>query len=141
MNLSLSYSEVSALIKAKIGYDVAFSYVDENTVKVETIITTSIPFLKQELSKTLTALISNLSLSGTCLQFNYRAGVANCIAPFLTKLFPMQIVEAGIVSFNAETISIRLDKIEKANDVLNFINIERIAFAEGIAILEFSLRN
>ena len=75
------------------------------------------------------------------LQLHYDAGMMSLLSSALAKFLPTSVMERGIVEFvDNSTVVIHLNKVEKAHQVLQHVDIQAIRFNETAAVIDFTLR-
>ncbi len=138
----VSFGALTELVKAKTGQEVSFSFVDEATINIGTILKVTIPVINRDVSKEISITVSDIELKDERLQLRYDAGaMMNFLSTIIAKFLPATVIEHGVVDFqNDSTVVIHLDKVEKAHKVLQQIDVQSINFNEASAILDFALR-
>ena len=138
----VSFGALTELVKAKTGQEVSFSFVDEATINIGTILKVTIPVINRDVSKEISITVSDIELKDERLQLRYDAGtMMNFLSTIIAKFLPASVIEHGVVDFqNDSTVVIHLDKVEKAHKVLQQIDVQSINFNEASAILDFALR-
>lgn len=138
----VSFGALTKLVKAKTGQEVSFSFVDEATINIGTILKVTIPVINRDVSKEISITVSDIELKDERLQLRYDAGaMMNFLSTIIAKFLPSTVIEHGVVDFqNDSTVVIHLDKVEKAHKVLQQIDVQSISFNEASAILDFALR-
>ncbi len=136
------FGALTELVKAKTGQEVSFSFVDEVTINIDTILKVTIPVINKDVSKEISITISDIELKDERLQLRYDAGtMMNFLSTIIAKFLPASVIEHGVVDFqNDSTVVIHLDKVEKAHKVLQQIDVQSISFNEVSAIIDFALR-
>ena len=136
------FGALTEWVKTKTGQEVSFSFVDEATINIGTVFKVTIPVINKEVSKEIGVKVSNIKLAGEDLLLHYDAGaMVNLLSSGIMKLLPASVIERGIVDFQDDTaVVVHLDRVEKAHQVLQQIDIQSIRFDKTAAIVDFTLR-
>ena len=140
MYLQIPYSELSSLIRNKIGSDVEITYVDSSSIEVGTTINMDVFFTK--VSKYISAIVSIDRLVGTDLGLYYSINMlggnflANKLEPFLSRHVKPDTVELR----PSNNVVVHLAAIDQLHDVLEKIDIQGISFEDSNISIAFSIK-
>ena len=141
LQFTVPFGFLTDWIKAKTGQVVSMSFVDEKTVTISSVFKTKIPLVNKEIFKEMSINISDVQLIGENLQLHYDAGaMMNFLSSYLVKILPSSVIERGVVDFlDNSTVAIHLDKVEKAHQVLQRVDVRSIRFNQLSALIDFLL--
>ena len=143
MQLVVPFGFLTDWVKAKTGHDVKMSFVDEKTIALGSVFKMMLPIVNKEVSKEISIKVSDIQLVGEKLQMRYDAGVMmNLLSSFLKKILPSSVMENKVIDLpeNSTSFFVHLDKVEKAKQVLQHIDVQGIHFKDTATILDFKLR-
>lgn len=140
MKITIKFSEIQSLVKAKSGREVVLSAVDEQTVKAEAKVSVKVPLLG-EISKTVGLKVKVERIDGNELFLKYDGGlgtdmIINGLLTFIASTPAKKIVE----KMQGNGIFVHLDGIEEARKVLEMVKLTGILFHEDHIAVEGQLR-
>ena len=136
MKIVLDYQEIQSLVKSKTGREIVLSAIDEQTVKAEAKVSVKVPFLG-EIEKSIGVNVSVEKIEGNDIWLKYDGGmgtdmIIGGLLTFLSSTPAMKMVEKtqgnGIVA--------HLYEVEKAREVLNYVELKSFQFCDNGIVLE-----
>lgn len=142
LQFTVPFGFLTDWIKAKTGQTVLMSFVDEKSISISSVFKTTIPLLNKEISKEISIKVSDIQLIGENLQLRYDAGtMMNFLSSALVKILPSSVIERGVVEFlDNSTVIVHLDKVEKAHQVLQHVDIRSVRFNQLSALIDFLIK-
>ena len=136
MQVKFEYSEIQSLIKAKTGREIVLSAIDEQTVKAEDKVNVKVPFLG-EIEKSIGVNVSVEKIEGNDIWLKYDGGlgtdmIIGGLLTFLSSTPAMKMVEKT----QGNGIVVHLYEVEKAREVLNYVELKSFQFCDNGIVLE-----
>ena len=136
MQVKFEYSEIQSLIKAKTGREIRLSAIDEQTVKAEAKVNVKVPFLGK-IEKSIGVNFSVEKIEGNDIWLKYNGGlgtdmIIGGLLTFLSSTPAMKMVEKT----QGNGIVVHLYEVEKAREVLNYVELKSFQFCDNGIVLE-----
>ena len=136
MQVKFEYSEIQSLIKAKTGREIRLSAIDEQTVKAEAKVNVKVPFLGK-IEKSIGVNVSVEKIEGNDIWLKYDGGlgtdmIIGGLLTFLSSTPAMKMVEKT----QGNGIVVHLYEVEKAREVLNYVELKSFQFCDNGIVLE-----
>ena len=137
MHLSITYPEVSSIVKQKAGRDIVLAYKDQNTLIASYKASVEIPLIKKTVSKDVSVDLQVLEFKDNKLVVRLDAGFAgNCALSaaqrFLMAHIPLTVYPGAT---DARTFQLNLRDIDQLKSVLDQMNINSVGlYPEDIGI-------
>ena len=136
MQVKFEYSEIQSLIKAKTGREIRLSAIDEQTVKAEAKVNVKLPFLGK-IEKSIGVNVSVEKIEGNDIWLKYDGGlgtdmIIGGLLTFLSSTPAMKMVEKT----QGNGIVVHLYEVEKAREVLNYVELKSFQFCDNGIVLE-----
>ena len=140
MQVKFEYSEIQSLIKAKTGWDISLSAIDEQTVKAEAKVSVKVPFLG-EIEKSIGVNVSVEKIEGNDIWLKYDGGmgtdmIIGGLLSFLSSTTAMKMVERT----QGNGIVVHLYDVEEARKALDVVELTNIVFQEKGVTVEGRIR-
>ena len=136
MQVKFEYSEIQSLIKAKTGREIRLSAIDEQIVKAEAKVNVKVPFLGK-IEKSIGVNVSVEKIEGNDVHLQYEGGMGTdmIIGGLLTFLSSSPALKLmGKTQGNG--IVVHLYEVEKAREVLNYVELKSFQFCDNGIVLE-----
>ena len=142
LQIVVPFGALAEWVKARTGQEVLFSFVDEATINIATVFKVTIPVINKDVFKEIGVKVSDIQMAGEELLLYYDAGaMMNLLSTGIMKILPSSLTERGIVEFKSNTVVVvHLDRVEKAHQVMQQIDIQSIRFNETAAVVYFTLK-
>ena len=137
MRLSITYQEISNIIKKKTGHDIAISFKEQNIITATYKISVNVPLFKKPVSKDVSINVQVLEFKDNQLIIRIDAGCAgnfaiSAIQDYLVKFIPIGIYQEAT---DERTFVVDLCRIKQLKPVLEQIDINSLGiFPEEIEI-------
>ena len=136
MNAIIYYQEIHFLIKAKTGREIRLSAIDGRTVKAEAKVNVKVPLLG-EIEKSIGVNVSVEKIEGNDIWLKYDGGlgtdmIIGGLLTFLSSTPAMKMVEKT----QGNGIVVHLYEVEKAREVLNYVELKSFQFCDNGIVLE-----
>ena len=136
MNIILDYQEIQSLVRQKTGREIALSAINERTVKAEAKVSVKVPFLG-EIEKSIGVNVSVEKIEGNDIQLKYDGSmgtdmIIGGLLTFLSSTPAMRMVEKT----QGNGIVVHLYEVEKAREVLNYVELKSFQFCDNGIVLE-----
>ena len=136
MKATIEYSEIQSLVKSKTGREIGLSAIDERTVKAEAKMSVKVPFLG-EIEKSIGVNVSVEKIEGNDIWLKYDGGmgtdmIIGGLLTFLSSTPAMKMVEKT----QGNGIVVHLYEVEKAREVLNYVELKSFQFCDNGIVLE-----
>ena len=136
MNIILDYQEIQSLVRQKTGREIALSAINERTVKAEAKVNVKVPFLG-EIEKSIGVNVSVEKIEGNDIWLKYDGGlgtdmIIGGLLTFLSSTPAMKMVEKT----QGNGIVVHLYEVEKAREVLNYVELKSFQFCDNGIVLE-----
>ena len=136
MNAIFYYQEIHSLIKAKTGREIRLSAIDGRTVKAEAKMSVKVPLLG-EIEKSIGVNVSVEKIEGNDIWLKYDGGlgtdmIIGGLLTFLSSTPAMKMVEKT----QGNGIVVHLYEVEKAREVLNYVELKSFQFCDNGIVLE-----
>ena len=136
MKIVLDYQEIQSLIKSKTGREIVLSAIDERTIKAEAKVSVKVPFLG-EIEKSIGVNVSVEKIEGNDVHLKYEGVmgtdmIIGGLLTFLSSTPAMKMVEKT----QGNGIVVHLYEVEKAREVLNYVELKSFQFCDNGIVLE-----
>lgn len=137
MHLSITYPEVSSIVKQKAGRDIVLAYKDQNTLTASYKASVEIPLIKKTVSKDVSVDLQVLEFKDNKLVVRLDAGFAGNLAISVAQFFldaniPLTVYPGAT---DARTFQLNLRDIDQLKSVLDQMNINSVGlYPEDIGI-------
>ena len=136
MKATIEYSEIQSFVKVKTGREIGLSAIDDRTVKAEAKVSVKVPFLG-EIEKSIGVNVSVEKIEGNDIWLKYDGGlgtdmIIGGLLTFLSSTPAMKMVEKT----QGNGIVVHLYEVEKAREVLNYVELKRFQFCDNGIVLE-----
>lgn len=128
MRLSVTYQEISNIIKKKTGRDIAISFKEQNIITATYKISVNVPLFKKPVSKDVSVNVQVLELKDNQLIIRIDAGFAgnfaiSAIQDYLVKFIPIDIYQEAT---DGRTFVVDLCRIKQLKPVLEQLDINSL---------------
>lgn len=134
MKLQVSYSELESIIREKTGQSVNIGYVNPQTIVISKDIKVLI------VQKTVRVNVDVVEIVGTDLVLKYSAGLGLEMATKGILVFFKEALAGLIEETDQNTLTVHLDRIEKLEKALGFVDLQAISFDENTVIISFKMK-
>lgn len=128
MRLSITYQEISNIIKKKTGRDIAISFKEQNIITATYKISVNVPLFKKPVSKDVSVNVQVLEFKDNQLIIRIDAGCAgnfaiSAIQDYLVKFIPIGIYQEAT---DGRTFVVDLCRIKQLKPVLEQLDINSL---------------
>ena len=128
MRLSITYQEISNIIKKKTGRDIAISFKEQNIITATYKISVNVPLFKKPVSKDVSVNVQVLEFKDNQLIIRIDAGYAgnfaiSAIQDYLVKFIPIDIYHEAT---DGRTFVVDLCRIKQLKPVLEQLDINSL---------------
>ena len=139
MKLSIPFSEIAEIIKARSGREVVLAQKDEKTIAVEYVMKMALP-LVGEISKSFGADLRLVGIEGERVHLKYEVcGALNMAIRGGLALFP-EYANQKYFTVDGNDVTVHLDAIENVHEALQRIDVKSVEFVPEGAVAEFSVK-
>ena len=141
MQVKFEYSEIQSLIKAKTGWDISLSAIDEQTVKAEAKVSVKVPFLG-EIKKNIGVNVSVEKIEGNDVLLKYDGGMGtDMIIGGLLSFLSLKVAMKMVEETQGNGIVMHLAEIDKARKLLDVVELTDIVFMNDAVTVEGKIKD